>query len=205
MFNRLFLTCLISFALLFSMQHPVITTVARFSFEPVFRLRKFLRLADNLMQLFPILFACLIFLVGLLYGFNLGPSKFDPIVDAVNPSSSQVVTALQILQSSPKSLEIVLGAHGIGKSTAFQLAAQQLSQHRAVVYLEHPPSDVALFNQFFSLPFFFDVWGLRHILLYFKPCTKAAFNRKVDRALPPVLIIDNMQNAADVKALTLRL
>lgn len=63
-----------------------------------------------------------------------------------------------ILLSPAKPFHIILGAHGIGKSTAVQRSAAEVSKFRPVRYLEFPPAKGHnnLLLQFFDVPMWLD-------------------------------------------------
>jgi hypothetical protein len=55
---------------------------------------------------------------------------------------------------------VIIGSPDVGKSTAVQIAASEVSTSRAVVYLPHPPSDFEFFKLFYQMPSWLKALGL---------------------------------------------
>lgn len=107
------------------------------------------------------------------------------------PSNELNVT--DVLLAPITRFPVFIGGHGIGKSTAFALAASQISKFRSVIYLKEPIDDVEFFKLFFVEPC--------NLFSSFVENSESYFNMAIDYILPPILIIDNVQTSSNLQAL----
>jgi hypothetical protein len=95
-----------------------------------------------------------------LAGFPLKPthlkaSKPNPFITG-SPDSLNLT---DVMFSSPVTYHVIVGAHGVGKSVAVELAAAEASKSRTVKFLEAPPTDLEFFKLFYEPPLWLQFFG----------------------------------------------
>jgi hypothetical protein len=92
----------------------------------------------------------------------ISPSLTDPSSYFPNPS----INVSEILLGPALPFIVIIGSHDIGKSTAVQIAASEVSTSRAVVYLPQPPSDFEFYKLFYQTPSWLKALGLLECVFF---------------------------------------
>jgi hypothetical protein len=84
------------------------------------------------------------------------------------PGSSDLLNLTEIMISKSElfTFHVIVGAVGVGKSVALELAAAEASKTRAVKYLAAPPTDLELFKLFYDPPWWLPLQLFRDM----RPC-----------------------------------
>ena len=132
----------------------------------------------NVFLILLVLFVLCVFMVG----YNFGPTFIDHV--AFEPKfidrDELLHNMIEILNSSiAHHFDVVVGGHGVGKSTTFALASKILSKTRCVRYLKDLPSHNQLHRYFYDIPTWITWTSLREIIAAFVPSSEEHFEKIV--------------------------
>jgi hypothetical protein len=130
-------------------------------------------------------------------GYTLSPTNLAivaPINVQMRPST--LAFAVDICERMPRKIEIVFGSHGIGKTTAFMLAADELSKLRPVRYFSSLDEidSTSPYRHFYHMPPLSRWTGSSKELEWLRPANDFdRYKANVNGSSPPLLIADNIE------------
>jgi hypothetical protein len=89
-----------------------------------------------------------------LSGFIFTPTFLPPPDSSLTSIfvPNPTINLTKLLQTPALPFHVIVGSHDIGKSTAAEVAASEVSQFRTVVYLQDPPTDYQFEKLFYRTP-----------------------------------------------------
>jgi hypothetical protein len=78
------------------------------------------------------------------------------------------INLTQLLLSPALPFHVIVGSHDIGKSTAIEFAASEVSKSRTVLFLRSPPTDFEFCKLFFRMPSWLTFFNLLEYVPHFQ-------------------------------------